>query len=113
MKMVIIPGAGMIWTLQDGVTPEALGFLVTFWNVHDQRSAQEQADANYGMGSFDVGKSTLHGSRETTYELHYPEDPPLLEMARTELRDELIVLFEAEFVAIIQPDDSFVRCHMD
>jgi len=42
-----------------------------------------------------------------------PGDPPFKPLAQAKLRDELIVLYEADFVAVIQPDRSFEVARMD
>ena len=46
-------------------------------------------------------------------DLQYPEDPPLAPLAETKLRDEIIRVYHSSYVAIIQPDGSFLVCRMD
>lgn len=91
------------------------GMLPEFFSEHDPRPAHEQLDENYAHGG---GFNPFHG-----YTLHdvdkwggsylqYPADPPMREIARAKLRDEIIILFQGEWVAIVQPDGKFVvtRC---
>ena len=46
-------------------------------------------------------------------ELRYPGDPAYAELSRTQIRDEVVILFECALVAIVQPDESFVVTRMD
>ena len=120
--------AGVIWKLTH---PDArldhLGMLPLWFNAGDERPAQEQANAGYlntaGCGFHPQTGFTLKQDEKGHYALKYGDpavsdedgeaDPPLHEIARAELRDELIVLFEAEYVAIIQKDQSFVAARCD
>ena len=120
--------AGVVWKLTH---PDArldhLGMLPLWFNTTDDRPAQEQANAGYlntaGCGYHPQAGFTLKQDEKGHYALQYgsgqpdedgdPADPPLAEIARAELREELIVLFEAEYVAIIQKDQSFVAARCD
>ena len=102
----------MNWTmLHPEATPDMLGYLPGFLSEKDPDKAREQLNKNYshGGGWFPMKRFTkLPDGR-----LKYPGDPPLLPLAQTKLRDELIVLYEHEVVAIIQPDGSFEAARMD
>lgn len=103
----------MIWELvHPQARPENLGLLPSMLDEDDPRSAREQFNSNYqhGGGWFPMQgfKLSADGKR-----LLYPGDPPMLALARVKLRDELVVLYECEWVAIIQPDGSFETCRMD
>lgn len=120
--------AGVVWKLTH---PDAridhLGMLPLWFNAGDERPAQEQANAGYlntaGCGFNPQAGFTLKQDEKGHYSLQYGDpdttmddeeaDPPLGEIARAELREELIVLFEAEYVAIIQKDQSFVAARCD
>jgi len=102
----------IIWAFLDPqMTPEHLGLLPMMLSEYDPRPAREQFDANYQHGGgWDPMKGfTLHDGNS----LSYPGDPPLIPLAITKLRDELIVFYQYSWVAIIQPDRSFEVCRMD
>lgn len=96
--------------LHPDMTAAHLGYLPDFIRASDPRSAREQFDANYPHG----GWRPLNGFKLTgNNSLRYPGDPTLHPLARAMLRDELIVLYPADFVAIIQPDRSFSVARLD
>lgn len=97
--------------LHPQMTPEHLGFLPGFLDEDDKRSAREQFNERYVSGWMATGSDRfklLDG-----YRLKYPGDPVLVPLAMTKLRDELIFLYEGEYVAIFQPDRSFEVARMD
>lgn len=91
------------------------GYLPQFFDERDPRPAREQAHTAYAHGGgWSAFKGfTLNGGRESTFSLSYPGDPPMRELSRAQLRDELIVLFQSDWVAIIQPDNSYEIARMD
>lgn len=98
------------WTNDD-----AVGFVLFMLNDDNPKSAQEQLDDGYqhGGGFTPFKGHTLH-LNESGYSLSYPgDDDPTLEVSRTKLRDETIVMFEHAWVAIIQPDGTYVIARMD
>jgi hypothetical protein len=100
----------MIWyLLNPRMTPEVLGFLPSFFDEDDPRPAREQIDANYQSGWEPFSGLTMlpNGC------LSYPGDPPLHPLAETKLRDEIIRFYEAEWLAIIQPDGSWEVARVD
>jgi hypothetical protein len=100
------------WALLDPrVTPEHLGLLPMMLDTNDPRPAREQLDSNYQHGG---GWRPFNGFKlRRDNALVYPGDPPTIPLAMTMLRDELIVFYESEWVAIIQPDRSFEVCRLD
>jgi hypothetical protein len=99
----------MLWlTLHPSVTHESLGFIPGFLNENDPRPAREQFGRNYIGGWRPMQKFTLEDDR-----LCYPGDPPLLPLAETRLREEVIRLYEHEWVVIVQPGGSFEVSRMD
>src|SRR6185436_6514294 len=97
--------------LHPRMTPEYLGFIPGFLDEDDKRPAKEQFDDRYVSGWMPTGADKfklLDG-----YRLKYPGDPVQQPLALTKLRDEVIVLYEGDFVAIIQPDRSFEVARMD
>ncbi len=95
--------------------PQHVGpYLPHFWDEADSRSAKEQADTAYQFGGWQPFKGfDLIGSKAGVFRLKYPGDPPMPELSRTKLRDEIIVLFPSSWVAIIQLDGSFEVSRMD
>jgi hypothetical protein len=91
----------MTWIgLHPDFTPDDLGFLPGFLSIDDPRPAKEQIDANYrhGGGWNAQPGFTLHEDGS----LHYPGDPPLKPLAMTQLREELIMFYPHDYVAIVQ-----------
>lgn len=88
-----------------------LGFLPDMLREDDPRPAREQLDSGYRHGG---GWDPFKGHELLANNaICYPGDPPLYPVAETKLRDELILLYEHDWVAIIQPDRSFEICRMD
>jgi len=103
----------MVWALlHPRMKAEHLGFLPSFLNDADPRSAKKQIDANYQFGGWQpVGAGKFKLTKG--YRLLYPGDPPQEPIAMTSLRDEVIVVYESDFVAIVQPDDTFEVARLD
>jgi hypothetical protein len=92
------------------------GILPMFFSETDPRPAKEQIAEQYisGWRHFDyfshvsdhdvIGQAQLHAKPGTDDE---PGDPPMREVSRAELRDETLILFECEWLAIVQKDGSF------
>ena len=45
--------------------------------------------------------------------LTYPGDPPLKPIAMTQLRDEVILFYEYDWLCVIQPDGAFEVSRVD
>lgn len=102
----------MIWILREGHRLEELGLIPMFVSEADSRPAREQFDENYQHGG---GWSPFkgHSFDPKTFELSYPDDPPLKPIAVATLRDETIIVYDYAFVLILQKDGSFEVCRMD
>jgi hypothetical protein len=88
-----------------------LGFLPAMLSERNPAPAREQLHHGYAHGG---GWHPFRGHKLLPdNRLTYPGDPPLRPLAQTKLRDELIVLYEHAWVAIIQPDRTFEVCRMD
>jgi hypothetical protein len=99
------------FTTMDGrllsIEPEGLtGYLPYMFSADDPRPAREQINQRYAHGGgwepqdgFDLDVDTLVA--------RYPGDPPFHAIAFAMLQREMIVLFEHEYLAIVQPDGSF------
>jgi hypothetical protein len=96
----------MLWEkLHPEFKPEMLGFLPSFLSEDDPDPAREQIDKHYAHGG---GWRSMTGFKVSPSKaLLYPGDPALQPLAQTKLRDELIVFYDCEIVAIFQPDGSF------
>lgn len=95
---------------------EVVGFIPQFLSERDPRPAKEQIHENYahggGWNSFD-GFELVNFEKLGNYALRYPGDPLIKELSRAKLRDELLVFFECQWLAIIQPDGSWEVCRLD
>lgn len=86
-----------------------LGYLPIMLVESDPRPAAEQFQARYVFGGWaPQANFTMHGEA-----LIYPGDPPLQPIAWTQLRAERILLYEGDWVVILQPDGSFEAARMD
>src|SRR5882724_11130740 len=98
--------------LSPDVTLEDLGRIYGMLDLTNPAPARDQLNANYQHGGgwrpFD-DKFTL-GDDDS---LGYPDDEPLHPIAEIRLRAERIIIYESNFVAIVQPDRSFEVCRMD
>lgn len=92
-------------------TIEHMGLIPLMLSTADPRPAREQLDSAYGHGG---GWQPMPNFKMTKDEnLVYPGDPPTKPFAELQLRDERVVLYEHEWVAIIQRDGSFEVSRMD
>jgi hypothetical protein len=100
--------------LDSRVTAEHLGLIPKMLSEDDPRPAREQLDTGYRHGG---GWRPFEGFDMAHYKdmwwLLYPNDPPTRSLAYCKLRDEIIVVYQHAWVAIIQPDGSFEVCRMD
>jgi hypothetical protein len=96
----------MIWELlHPAVTPEHLGALPTMLSEFNTAPAKQQLDHGYAFaGGWQPFKGFVLNKDNS---LSYPGDPPLRPIASAQLRDELVLLYDGNWVAIIQPDRSF------
>lgn len=87
------------------------GLLPQMLSVDDPRPAKEQLNTGYSHGG---GWHPFQGFTLTEENhLTYPDDPPIRPIAVATLRNELILLYDYSWVAVIQPDRSFEVCRMD
>lgn len=98
----------MIW--QTAHPAVDLGFIPDFLSEFDERPAREQFNENYahGGGWRPVANWSLIGAW-----IKYPGDQELYPIAWTQLRDELIYLYESAWICVVQPDGSFEVARMD
>ncbi len=94
--------------------PEVAGFIPGFLSVHDPRPAVEQIADNYAHGG--GWNSFTHVFRPdfANLEMHSTVgDPPIRCMAMSILRGEIIMLFEHDWLVIIQPDGTWDCARLD
>lgn len=104
--------------LHPRMTYDHLGLLVHWLNADDPRSAADQFDSHYpygGFKQFPIGKFKRVPSAglESHYDIQYPGDPVLRPLAMAKLRNETICFYPGEFVAVFQPDGSFICARFD
>ena len=93
-----------------GGKPEDWGIIPTFLDNDDPRPAAEQFNERYlgGWNPFEGFElDTITG------ELLYAGDPPTLPISMMFFRNERLVLYQHEWVLIMQPDDTWEIARMD
>jgi len=88
------------------------GYLPRFFNEADPRPAIEQIKANYIGGWWPFKGFDLAGKNDV-YALKYPGDRPMRLVSRGLLRDETILLFEHDWVVVLQKDGTWECSRMD
>lgn len=96
--------------LHPRATQESLGLIPYFFSENSPLSAAQQVDENYSYGGWDPfkGFKMLEGGA-----LKYPGDPLMRPIARAQLRDETIYIYQHAWVAIVQPDGQFEVSRID
>lgn len=95
--------------------PELWGIIPTFLDVHDKRGAQEQIDARY-MGGWNTAKEWLRLEPETNRLIAVNEaegDPPLDPRSKLYFRDEMLIVYDGEWVVVLRPDKSWDVARLD
>lgn len=98
-----------LWTPNN----EAAGMLPLILRTDDPRPAREQAQDRYAHGG---GWDPFRG-----FKLHmipqphltYPGDPAFRLIAHSRIRDEILLLFESSWLAIVQPNGDYEISRMD
>lgn len=88
---------------------EMLGFIPSFVNVDDPRTAKEQIHENYVSGWHDFKGFVM----EPNGDLSYPGDPDTKLLWEGRLRQERIRVYESAWVAIVQPDETYEVARLD
>lgn len=96
---------------------DIVGFLPQFLDDESDWRARKQIDEAYahGGGWRDFKGFTLHNPRSQRPKLTYPGDPPTEAVAywKLPLTDELVILFDHAWVAVVAADDSFEIARID
>lgn len=96
--------------LHPQATHDHIGDIPLWLNETDPRSAKEQLNAGYRHGG---GWNPMRGLTMKGTTLWYPGDPPFKAIARMNLREEMILVYEHSIFAIVQRDGSFEAARMD
>jgi hypothetical protein len=106
----------MIWhLLHPKATPDMLGFVPDFFSDDCPLSAKEQVNLNYQHGG---GWRSFSGFTMTPEGIYFPGDPVMPPIASTILhagtdKQEVIVLYMASWLAVIQLDGSYDIARVD
>ena len=95
-------------TLEDCVSD-----IKYFASEQNKQPLSEQLNKMYQHGG---GWRPVEGFQITnkeTFELTYPEDPPLIPLATAKFRNQTICVYRYAFVAIFEEDGSFQIARMD
>lgn len=89
----------------------AMGFIPSWLDDRNSMPAAKQLNAHYqhGGGWQPFNGFTLQPDNSVTY----PDDPSYKPLASIQFRDELVLIYDHAWVAIVQPDRSFEICRMD
>jgi hypothetical protein len=105
--MVII---GLHPELNAQQTLDAWGFIPSFLDEDDERPAKEQFNDRYAFGG---GWRPVEGVKLEGNVMRFPGDPPFKALSLIQFNDEVIMLFVASMVAIVQQDGSYEVARMD
>jgi hypothetical protein len=89
---------------------EVTGYIPSFFDADDPRSAREQVDSAYQHGG---GWRPYSGFKYTPRALYHPGDPPMTLRAHAQLRDEQLRLYRSAWLAIVQLDGSVEIARVD
>lgn len=90
---------------------DAVGIIPFMLNEDDQRTAEQQLDAGYAHGGGFKGFNGFKLLDDNS--IKYPGDSKHKPWAIAKFRDDLIVVYESAWVAVIHPDRSFTISRMD
>lgn len=85
----------------DWTNPNVVGHLPHIIQEIDPRPAIDQIREKYIGGWWPFDGFDLKKNADGSYQLEYPGDRPMKELSRATLREETIVLFEYDWVAVI------------
>lgn len=86
---------------------------IPYWlDEANPKTAAEQLNDGYAFGGWQpFGAGVVRLNADNSFS--YPGDPPQHPIAEMHLRDELILMYQHSWVAVVQPDRSFELCRMD
>lgn len=90
------------------------GYLPLMLDERDPRSVQEQLNESYAHGGgWNRFSGFVLSKRGGKYALAYPGDPLMLEVSRAQFQDQLLVLFQYSWLAIIENDELIDVARVD
>lgn len=103
-----------IWVLMHpGMTPEHLGIIPYFLETKDERPAAKQFNERYAHGGGWRPMPGFQMSKNNILKSNFSEDPTLEPVACCMLRDELVMLYPHDLVAVVQKNGAFEVARMD
>jgi len=97
--------------LLKGGTPDHVGLIPNMLDQDDPRPVKEQLDAGYQHGGGWRPMSKFKQLKDGT--AVYPGDPPMPPRAMIHVKDEIVIIYDYGFVAIVQKDGGFEIARMD
>lgn len=100
------------WEMLYNIPIDNLGYIPSFLDEDDERSAVEQLDSNYRHGG---GWNEFKGFtfNPETGGMKYPGDPEYLPLARCKFREETVYFYNHAWVTVVKADGSVSTARMD
>lgn len=84
---------------------------IPFWlSEENPKTAAQQINDGYPFGGWRHFEGFVLREDNT---IKFPGDPAMKPIAEMKLREELILVYQSDWVAIIQPDRTFEICRID
>jgi hypothetical protein len=96
--------------LNDQFRMEYLGFIPEIIRAYDPKPVRAQIAERYAHGYDPIPHWTLSSESNN---IQYPGDEPLVPRAQLQVRDELVLVYDYAFVAIVQQNGDFAVQRMD
>jgi len=96
--------------------PMLIGLIPEIITDRDPRPVHEQIESGYAHGG---GWRPMPGFRLTCSSvagksvLNYPVDPALHEISRAQIGEELVMVFDCDFVVVVAANGGFAVTRMD
>lgn len=98
--------------LHPDMTPEHLGFLPFIISPGDNRPVEEQINERYQHGG-GWRPNYKWAMDPDTKAITFLGDKPLLPIARIQVNDETVYVYDHAYVAIVEADGSYEVARMD
>lgn len=104
------------WLMQDGVRPDHLG-MIPLW-INGMEPLRHIINFHYAHGGGWRPTSLTRFKLVTDctveeWRLEYPEDPPMKMLAYCRNGDEMFIIFEYAWCAIVAADGTYEICRID
>ena len=109
------------WIMAPGADPEILGLIPGFFMEDDPDDAVAQVNKRYQHGGgwrkmdgFTIENiSSARDYLTGKVTLSYEGDPPYRQLAIAMLHDEILILFDCAWLAVVQADGSYEVARLD